>query len=92
MITKFVKKEQNALDVAQRNVNKFGLYINRRSMGGSYNKDSTVFYFDAMTERQPVKGNKKLIEDLEREGYHISKYSIIGDDGRRQYGASAIRR
>lgn len=56
-MTRFQKKEHDALDAYQREMNQFGLYVNKHSFGGSYNSDSTVFNLEMRTNPLPVKGD-----------------------------------
>ena len=84
-MTRFGKKMRDALDAFQCEMNQFGLYVNKRSFGGTYNSDGTVFNLEAMTDPMPVKGNKTLLEKIEAAGYAIWKWSRYGKNGHRYF-------
>ena len=74
-MTEFIKREMAALDVFQEEVSKYGLEVDRTAFGGRYEGRGTdVFILWMHTKPQPVKGFKKLIEQLEQDGYHVIKY------------------
>lgn len=74
-MTEFMKKEHAELDKFQERVNAYGLEVNRSCIGGMYEGPGTdVFILQMTTKPHPVKGNKKLIEQLERDGFHPQIY------------------
>ncbi len=89
--TRFCKKEYDALDAYQREMNQFGLYVNRNSYGGSYNSDGTTFNLKLHTKALPVKGNKALIEKMEAAGYNIWKWSRTHENGRRYFVFAVVK-
>lgn len=84
-MTRFQKKERDALDAYQREMNQFGLYVNKHSFCGSYNSDGTAFNLEARTNELPVKGNKALIEKAEAAGYIVWKWSRNEEKTGRRY-------
>lgn len=74
-MTPFVKKEFEELEKFQQRVSQYGLEVNRRSLSGHYEGQGTdVFILNMTTERLPVKGNKKLIEQLVQDGFEHRVY------------------
>ncbi len=73
-MTRFQKKEQDAINAFQKEMNAFGLTVDRRSYGGMYSDDMTAFDLEISTIPQPVKGQKALIEKLEATGYTVWKW------------------
>jgi hypothetical protein len=71
-MTEFVKREFEELEKFQQRVSQYGLEVNKNSFGGYYEGDSTdVFVLCMTTKPQPVKGNKKLIEQLKQDGFRL---------------------
>lgn len=83
-MTKFVKKERDAQAAFQLEMNQFGLYVNSGSCCGMYSTDGKYFCLEVATNRQPLKGNKELIEKLKAAGYTVMKTSHY-QDGRRYF-------
>lgn len=84
-MTIFQKKELDALDTYQQEMNQYGLCVNKYSFSGSYNSDSTAFNLEMKTNALPVKGNKDLLERLDAAGYTVWKWCRKDDDGRRYF-------
>lgn len=75
-MTRFQKKEHDAVNAFQEEMNEFGLQVDRRSYGGMYSNDMTAFHLEISTIPQPVKGQKALIEKLEAAGYTVWKWRM----------------
>ena len=84
-MTRFQKKEQDALAAFQKEMNQFGLYVNTRVFGGMYSDDEKYFCLEAGTNAQPVKGNKALIERIKAAGYIVVKSRQTDETGRNVY-------
>ena len=84
-MTRFQKKEQDALAAFQKEMNQFGLYVNTRVFGGMYSDDEKYFCLEAGTNAQPVKGNKALIEKIKAAGYIVVKSRQTDETGRNVY-------
>lgn len=77
-MTEFMKREHAELDKFQERVNAYGLEVNRRYYGGVYEGPGTdVFILQMTTKPHPVKGHKKLIEQLERDGFYPQIYRRV---------------
>lgn len=91
-MTRFFKKELNALDAYQCEMNQFGLHVNKTGFGGSYSSDGTAFNLEARTNPTPVKGNKALIEKIEAAGYCVWTWMTKDwETGRRYYVFSVVK-
>lgn len=84
-MTRFQKKQQDALAAFQKEMNQFGLYVNTRVFGGMYSDDEKYFCLEAGTNAQPVKGNKALIEKIKAAGYIVVKSRQTDETGRNVY-------
>ena len=71
-MTEFVKREFEELEKFQQRVSRYGLEANKNSFGGHYEGD--VFLLNMTTKKHPVKGNKKLIEQLVQDGFQHRIY------------------
>lgn len=68
-MTEFVKRENEELEKFRQRVSQYGLEVSN-SRGGYYEGTGTdVFILRMTTKPHPVKGNKKLIEQLVRDGF-----------------------
>ena len=73
-MTAYQRNEQAAKEQFQTEMVKYGLKIDRSSTGGTYCDNCMEFFnLHMVTEKLPVKGNKKLIERLEARGYYVQK-------------------
>lgn len=80
-MTEFEKREAEALDNFQTRMNKYGLEVDRGMLTGIYDRsDPEVFILWMLTKSHPVKGNKKLIERLRRDGFYV--YTVRKTDTR----------
>ena len=69
-MTEFVKREYEELAKFQQRVSQYGLEVNRQHLSGCYEGQGTdVYILHMVTKPHPVKGNKKLIEQLVRDGF-----------------------
>lgn len=74
-MTEFVKREFEELEKFQQRVSQYGLEANKNGFSGHYEStDTDVFVLHMTTKKHPVKGNKKLIEQLERDGFQYRVY------------------
>lgn len=73
-MTRFVKKEFDAAEAFQLEMNQFGLRVNTRAFSGTYSTDEKYFNLEVGTEPQPVKGQKALIEKIKAAGYTVWKW------------------
>ena len=77
-MTEFVKREMAELDKFQQRINQYGLEVNRGCIGGMYEGyGADVFILQMTTKPHPVKGNKKLIERLENDGFYPQVYRRV---------------
>lgn len=82
----YKRNERAAKEQFQTEMNKYGLKIDRTSSGGMY-RDNCMEFFNLhmVTEKLPVKGNKKLIERLEADHYWVQKWLNTIPGTPRQY-------
>lgn len=82
----YKRNEQAAKEQFRTEMVKYGLKIDRSSTGGTY-RDNCMEFFDLhmVTEKLPVKGNKKLIERLEADHYWVQKWLNTIPGTPRQY-------
>lgn len=74
-MTAYQRNEQAAKEQFQTEMVKYGLKIDRSSTGGTYCDNCMEFFnLHMVTEKLPVKGNKKLIERLEADHYWVQKW------------------
>ena len=85
-MTAYQRNEQAAKEQFQTEMVKYGLKIDRSSTGGTY-RDNCMEFFNLhmVTEKLPVKGNKKLIERLEADHYWVQKWLNTIPGTPRQY-------
>lgn len=85
-LSTYKRNEQAAKEQFQVEMNKYGLTIDRTSSGGMY-RDNCMEFFNLhmVTEKLPVKGNKKLIERLEADHYWVQKWLNAIPGTPRQY-------
>lgn len=85
-LTTFQRNEQAAKEQFQAEMVKYGLKIDRTGSGGTY-RDNCLEFFNLhmVTEKLPVKGNKKLIERLEADHYWVQKWLNTIPGTPRQY-------
>lgn len=70
-MTNFMKKELDALNAFRDEMAEYGLPVSSGT-GGTYEDD--VYKLTVKTKYQPAKGQKKLIERLEKAGYCVAKW------------------
>lgn len=85
-LSTYKRNEQAAKEQFQAEMSKYGLKIDRSSSGGTY-RDNCMEFFNLhmVTEKLPVKGNKKLIERLEADHYWVQKWLNTIPGTPRQY-------
>lgn len=67
--------ETEELDKFQERMNKYGLEVNKGEICRSYLETEPGFFIVWMSTRsRPVKGNKKLIDQLRKDGYHVKVF------------------
>lgn len=86
-LTEFRKNELDAMDKFQKEIDQYGLKVDRSSSGGSYSDTCMEFFnLSIVTEKMPVKGNKALIKRLEEDGrYWVQKWLNTIPGTPRQY-------
>lgn len=90
-MTEFRKKELNAMEQFQQRIDKYGLKVSQSLTSGRYEGSKTdVFLLTMMTEPYPAKGNKKLIQQLENDGFYPSVYRRTDPKTGRKYMAFYI--
>ncbi len=92
-VTKFMKKQFDAVDAFQKEMDKFNMNVDRSCLSGTYSEDRSTYNMGVRTVGYPIKGNKKLIEALKAAGYMIwdwCKYDR--GTGRRYFMFAAAKR
>ena len=85
-LSTYKRNEQAAKEQFQAEMVKYGLKIDRTSSGGMYRDNCMEFFnLSMVTEKLPVKGNKKLIERLEADHYWVQKWLNTIPGTPRQY-------
>jgi len=87
-MTEFMKREQEALDAFQEEMNKYGLKV-ARSVSGRYRRDGD-FEVRMHTEQHLLKGNKPLINRLCDDGYTFGIYNETDPKTGRRYGVFVV--
>lgn len=86
-MTEFVKRENKELEKFQQRVSQYGLVVSN-NRGGHYDGDD--FILCMTTKPHPVKGNKKLIEQLVQDGF---EHRVFRDmDGRMAFYVAGFAR
>lgn len=79
--TTLIINEFAAADKLEEEMKRFGLEVDRGTFTGTYPGNTTDLYNVCVyTKKYPIKGNKKLIEELEARGYCVRKYLGIGSN------------
>lgn len=74
-MTEFEKREAEALDKFQARMNEYGLEADRRALTGRWAcGDPNMFILWMETKSHPVRGNKKLIERIRRDGFYVTTF------------------
>lgn len=67
--------EMEELDKFQKRMNRYGLEVNKGEICKSYHQTDPGFCIVWMSTRSHlVKGNKKLIDQLRKDGYHVKVF------------------